>query len=153
MFTGFLTADKVAPTNWVSHGGSLILVSTICVALIFAVLFPGAGRRSQTLAVALLFYAVVTFVIPVWYFGLDLSLSAYRYSVVPVMMLASAIAVLVAPVGPGKERTIATVGRPVFVGFVVVSVLVGFSVTNLRSRGPNWSTSLSQTYRAKMSRS
>ncbi len=147
VFVMFLAAGRgISTTGWAGDG-TLIVASTICVAAILAVLLRGAARKAQLLALAFVVYAVIWFVAPVWYQGLGLS-EGFRYTVVPVMLLASAVAILVAPAGPERTRPIATFGRPVFVAFVVVSIAVGFSVTNIRSQGPDWSTSLTRTYEA-----
>jgi hypothetical protein len=96
---------------------------------------------------------VITFVAPLWYRNPDngifgLSGIPFRYSLVPVMMLASAVAVLIAPAGGSRNRTIARIGRPVFAVYMVALIVTGFSVTNARSSDPLWSASLTRTYRA-----
>jgi hypothetical protein len=58
-------------------------------------------------------------------------------------MLASAVAVLVAPSGAGRSQPIARLSASLFVAYVLVLILTGFSVTNFRSFGPSWPTSLS----------
>ena len=128
-----LTGDKGIPTSSYNQHGALILGSTICVGVILAVLLPGAGRKAQTLAAILVTYALVTFVVPVWYSGL--ADSSLRYSVIPVMMLVGAIALLIAPAGPEGSRTTAAVSRPLFVVYELALILTGFSVTNARSPG------------------
>jgi hypothetical protein len=140
VFAMFLTGDKGISVDWRHHNSLLIIGSALCVGLILALLLPGAGRRCQALAVVLVLYAVITFVVPAWYGGI--AQSKFRYSVIPVMMLASAVAVLVAPSGSSRDRTIVRLSGSLFVAYVLVVVLTGFSVTNLRSVGPSWSSSL-----------
>jgi hypothetical protein len=140
VFAMFLTGDKGISSDWRSHDDLLILSSTVCVCLILIVLFPGAGRKRQALAAVLIAYALISFVAPVWY-G-EIANSGFRYSVIPVMMLASAMAVLIAPAGTQRSRIVARVGRPLFVAYVLVLTITGFSVTNVRSAGPSWSESM-----------
>ena len=140
VFAMFLIGDKWISADWRNHDGVLIIGSTICVGVILAVLLPGAGRKSQALAAVLVAYAVITFVVPLWYSGIGRS--GLRYSVIPVMMLASAVAVLVAPSGSGRSLTRARVDATLFVIYALVLTITGFSVTNLRSQGLNWSNSV-----------
>ena len=83
-------------------------------------------------------YAVITFVLPAW----SRRDAAPRYSVIPELLLASAIAVLVADPTRGPTHWIARIGRPLFVIQVVIVTIVGFSVTNYRSESPRMVGSL-----------
>jgi hypothetical protein len=128
------------------HEILLILGSTFCVGIILGVLLPGTSLKSQMVAIVLIAYSVVSFAAPVWYrsnfafFGQYLAPS--RYSVIPVLLLASGVAVLVTATGSGRAQ----VGSALFVTSMLVLIFIGFSVTNLRSPGPNWSSSASRTY-------
>jgi hypothetical protein len=165
VFGTFLIGNRAVGTMVPEHQGLVIVGSTLCVAIIFVVLLPGAGRRSQLLAAVLVAYAVMMYVAPIWERGISASAAGardpwllifylnasqgLRYSVIPVMLLASAVAVLVAPQGPGRARRTAAIGRPIFVIYISVLTLVGFSVTNPRSAGPSWSASAGRTYRTR----
>ncbi len=106
VFAMFLIGDKGISWAWSDHQQLLIIASTIAVIVIFATLIPRADRASQTLAVVLGAYSVMTFVYPArqrgltnFFLGLtnDYQPKFLRFSVVPVMLLASAVAVLVSP--------------------------------------------------------
>jgi hypothetical protein len=151
VFAMFLVGNR-GEENPFSRGekGLLILIAVICFVMLVA-LFPGAGRRSQVMGVVLIAYAVVTFAGVAWYrhaAGIGIFASPSRYSVIPLMMLGSAVAVLVAPADRSRDRTTARLGRPIFAGYVLVLILSGFFISNTRSTAPTWSTSLSYTYQA-----
>jgi len=117
--------------------------------LVFTAALVGAQRRRQVLAVVFAAYAVISFVVPVWgrhlnerSLGFDMVYDQSRFSVIPVMMLASAFAVLVT----SPARPAARAARRIFVLQVVAVTLISFSVTNLRSTSPAWSTSVDATY-------
>jgi hypothetical protein len=61
-------------------------------------------------------------------------------------MLASAVAILIAPAGGERNRLIARVARPLFVAHVIALVWAGFSVESWRSAGPSWSSALKTAY-------
>jgi hypothetical protein len=68
-----------------------------------------------------------------------------RYSVVPVFLLASALAILVATGDPRRSR-IEHVCRLLFVTQVVLLTVIGLSITNGRSGGPSWATTVDEAY-------
>jgi hypothetical protein len=70
---------------------------------------------------------------------------ALRYSVIPVFLLASAIAVLVAT-GHRPNPAFERVASWLFVAQIVVITVIGFSVTNARSGGPTWSAAVAYVY-------
>jgi hypothetical protein len=112
--------------------------------LVLVVVGRGAARAAQGLAATFVFYALLLFAVAAWESGLGAS--GLRYSVLPVFLLASAIAVLVAYPGPERARRIAVVGRPLFVAYVVITIVIGFSVTNARSAAPTWQGALTSAY-------
>ncbi len=153
VFAMFLIGDKGIAATWIHIGQLLVIGSTIAICLILAVLWIGNERRRQILALVFVACSVISFVVPVrerqFYnvaFGQPYSSVGLRYSVIPVMLLASAIALLVAPPGRWATRKVARVGRPLFVLLVVVLIVTGFSVQNLRSQSPDWSASVSRAF-------
>ncbi|HEY5171434.1 MAG TPA: hypothetical protein VIK54_06875 [Acidimicrobiia bacterium] len=158
VFAMFLIGDKGTSWAWNDHQGLLIVASTVGVAAIFATLIPGAGRAARILAAVLGASSVMAFILPARQRGLTNLLlgltNAYhpeflRFSVVPVMLLASAVAVLVAPKARAASGRIASAARVAFVAQVAVLTLVGFSVTNYRSTMYSWTGSLTRTYDKK----
>jgi len=153
VFAMFLIGDKAITAVWQTHGRLLIGAATVAVLLVFAILFPRAGRKSQALAAAFVGGAILSFAIPVSGRGTTFAAVvldqqyvsiAMRYSVVPVFLLASAAALLVAPPGPGRDRAVARVARTLFVAHVAVLCWIDFSVVNLRGLSPKWSQALVQ---------
>jgi hypothetical protein len=60
-----------------------------------------------------------------------------RFSVVPVLLVASAFAITISSKRRASRPT-GTLLRALFVAHVAVLVVVGFSVSNPRSNGPGW---------------
>lgn len=119
----------------------LAITGTLLTVAILAVLLIGAGRTHQLLAVVFVAYAAIMFVAPAW----NRQTASYRYSVIPVMLLASAVALLVADPTRTRGQLIARVGRWLFVAQIVVVTVIGFSGTDYRSESPNWSGSVTYT--------
>jgi hypothetical protein len=150
VFAIFLVGNRGASAAWDAFRPLLLTGSTVLVAVLFAAALVGAQQRRQVLAVVLAAYGVISFVVPVWgrrvhegALGFGLVYDVSRFSVIPVMMLASAFAVLVT--SPGRRA--ARVAQWIFIVQVVAVTLTSFSVTNLRSTSPAWSASVEETYR------
>jgi hypothetical protein len=155
VFAVFLFGVKWTTSLIGAYPQLLIVGSVVLGVAIFAVLLPRAGRRTQALAAVFLAYAVITFVTAVWgrgttyvvlFGGTSPAAGHLRYSVVPTMMLASAVALLVAPYGAGRSRLVARVGRPLFVLHVAVLAWGGFTIGIPRSWSPDWPSSVDQYY-------
>jgi hypothetical protein len=122
-----------------------------------AVLMWRAPRASLTLALVFLVEAVVFFVVPVWGRGTQslglasqvLDAPATRFSVVPVFLLASAFALLVAADPTRPPRLVERVGRPLFVAQVVITIVLCFPVVNQRSRGGTWTRQVARAYQTQ----
>jgi hypothetical protein len=157
VFALALVGVKWTTWLWSLHPEYVSIGAAVAMSAIFAVLYPGAGRRAQVLAAAFLAYALVTFVVPVWargtsycvMFGGAVPNAHLRYSVIPTMMLSSAAAVLLAPCGPGRSRLVARLGRPLFVAHVLVLTLAGFSIRIPRSASTSWPAEVEKHYRAE----
>ena len=92
--------------------------------------------------------AVVLFAVPAWgrgTFGLGMvqggndALVSSRFSVVPVMLLASAFAILLSP-GVAHRRLATRIGRPIFAAQVAVLLVVCFSLATDRGTDPSWTS-------------
>jgi hypothetical protein len=136
------------PTAWAV--GAVVLVGAL-----LALAALGAGRRARLLGAMFAAYAFASFVGSIWRGGtlpfrfvtgeLDPALFM-RYSVPPTFLLASAFAVLVAPVDrPTPARPLVPqVGRWVFVLHIVLVGALAFTVDGLRGEGPAWRESLAE---------
>ncbi len=153
---GFFLVGPRAIAAWVHRSSApfdFLLVAVVVV--VFVALFRATTRRRwQLLAAALLAASVVTFALPIWSrgteslhpFGLEIFLvSAYRYSVVPVFMLVSATAVLLAP-RAGATGEVRRLALPIFLIQLVVVALISFSTPT--SALLDWRTSVADTYRS-----
>jgi hypothetical protein len=145
VFATFLIGAKGASAPWLTQHNALVVGSILLFVAILALLMMGADSKRQTLAFVLVAYAVITFVVPAW----SRRDTAPRYSVIPELLLASAIAILVADPTRGPTHWVARVGRPLFVIQVVIVTIVGFSVTNYRSESPRWSSALTLARKAQ----
>jgi hypothetical protein len=140
VFATFLIGNKGTTPSWLVRHQVLAVGSILLFSAIMAVLLVGAERRRQLLSAVFVAYAVICFVAPAW----NRQDAAPRYSVIPVMLLASAVAVLVAD--PARRRGwVGRIGRPLLVAQILVLTLIGFSVTTYRSESPQWSASVTLT--------
>ena len=145
VFVVFVTGGKGLSADG-RHANALLIVGcVILTTVILAFLIPGAGRKAQVLAGVFVAYALLIFVASAWESGIGAS--GLRYSVLPVFLLASGIAVLAAPPGSERTRRAAVIGRRLFVAYMAVVIVTGFAVTNVRSPGPTWDAALTSTYR------
>jgi hypothetical protein len=141
VFATFLIGTKGTSTPWLNRHQFLAIGSIVCFSLILLLLLVGAARKNQVLAVVFASYAVVCFVVPAW----SRQEAPSRYSVIPVMMLASAVAVLVADTSRRRNLWVTRIGRPLFVAQILLLTIIGFSVTTYRSENLQWSNSVTST--------
>jgi hypothetical protein len=145
VFATFFIGSKGTNWHWLTQHHLLALGSIVLFAVIFGLLLRGAERKRKLLAAVFAAYAVISFVAPVW----SRRDTAPRYSVIPVLLLASAVAVLIADPTRRGNQWIARVGRPLFVAQVLVVAAIGFSVTTYRSESPQWSNSVTLAGKTK----
>jgi hypothetical protein len=137
----FVFGTRGLVSLWADHADGLRAVATVAVLVIFAVLFVGAGRRAQLTAAVLIVTAVATFAVPLQVRGVlplktgrdVFSFTSMRFSVVPVFLLAYAAAVLVAPIDLGSTRRFTGAFRAAFVGLIIATTVVSFSITSVTS--------------------
>ncbi len=138
VFATLLIGTRSSSTQWFAQHTVLAVAATLVFFALFAVLFVGADRGHQILAVVLTVYALIMFVAPVW----NRRDAAPRYSVIPVLLLASALALLVADPTRAPSHWVTRVGRPLFVLQIAVVTILSFSVTTYRSESPTWPKAL-----------
>jgi len=155
VFAVFLLGTRWIPSLWRANWRATALVPTLVVVALFAVLFPGAGRRAQAVAGVLLGYALVAFLFVDLGRGTRLmglrELTPYsggseRYSVIPVFFMACAAAVLVDPRGEGGRRRVARIAAPLLIAQVALVTIISFPTRTIRSDGPDWRASMANTY-------
>jgi hypothetical protein len=165
VFALFLVGERGIRAVW-DQRATLAVAAPLVVLVGLAALLPGIGRRKQGVVVAFVVLALAAFVVPVWGRGTNqvalalplhsifgaaqaghYSPMATRYSVVPILLLAGAAAIVLGARRPDRP-SLSAVARVAFVTWVVAITLVGFTVTNPRSWGPQWSTSVQASYRA-----
>ena len=165
VFALFLVGERGIRAVW-SQRATLAVVAPLVVLVGLAALLPGIGRRKQGVVAAFMALAVASFVVPVWGRGTNqvalalplhsifgaaqaghYSPMATRYSVTPILLLAGAAAIVLGARRPARP-SLSAASRIAFVTWVVVVTLVGYPVTNPRSSGPRWSTSVVSSYRA-----
>ena len=131
---------------WRGNWQAVEIATTMIVLLALVVLLPGAGRRAQVLAVVMVGYSVVLFLVPLYGRGaLNIPLVqggpvfpfTMRFSVVPCFLLSSALAVLIA----SPERAARTWPRRV--GWLLIAqtsllITVSFASFSATSTEPNW---------------
>jgi hypothetical protein len=155
VFAMFLVGDK--GIEFASPQSRLLtIISTIVVIAIFVVLMRGATRSHQVLASVFLAYALITFAVPVWARGTSFVVPLFhtenaaaihlRFSVIPVLLLSSAAAVLLAPSARPTRSPLTRIGRILFVAHIAILTVIGFSVTNLRSSEVRWATAITNAY-------
>ena len=133
VFATFLVGNK-----GVGNSQLLAVGASLGVAVIVAVLMLYAQPRRRILAGVLVAYAVASFVAPVWNRGAFAS----RYCVIPVFLLASAVAVLVESPSPPGRQLFFRIAKVLLVTQIAVLTIVCFRVFNYRSEGPNWASSM-----------
>jgi hypothetical protein len=132
-------------------GTAAVVLPTIAVVALLVLLALGADRRVQVIAGTCVVTAVALFAGTAWergpgVYGLSQAgVSATpRYSVAPVMLVASAVALLVAcreqkSNPPSRiRRPLGNAGTWLFVAQTVLVVAAGFSVVTLRGLDPSW---------------
>lgn len=150
----FLLGERPLDQLWTGLGEPVVIVLFLVTIALFAVLFPGAGRRAQRMAGVLVGSSVIALVIPTWTRGTEVigfdvgvySLNMTRYTLLPILLLVSAVAVLVDPVGPTRTRRVAEVGRTVFLVQTAIVCIIGFVTPTVRSDGPSWTSETAEVY-------
>lgn len=150
----FLVGELPLDRLWTNIGEPVVVVFALVTVAIFVVLLRGSAPRERNAALLFLGLAVLCFVVPVVVRGIDqtgFGVGAYvqswtRYTVAPIVFLATAVAVLVDPPGPSGDRRVASTGRSVFVAQVAIVTLIGLPAWTVRSDGPRWSDEVARTY-------
>jgi hypothetical protein len=147
VFGVFLLGTRWEPELWRANWEAVVIAAPLLVIAMLMLLAQGAGRRAQVMAGTFTALAIIVFSVPalgrgtVSMFliegGFDAQINS-RFSVVPVMLLASAFAILVAPTGVPNSRLASRIGRPLFVALTSLLVVVSFFALTFRSADPSW---------------
>jgi hypothetical protein len=139
VFGEIAVGPRWASQLWLSNWRALEVGSVLVFFVIFALVFPGAGRRAQALASTFVAYGIATFVVPLWGRGAEIIPGkeggamwnlTMRFSVAPCFLLVSALAMLLA----SPERAARSLRVEVTKWVVVAQVLLLMAV-NFRTRG------------------
>ena len=136
---------------WNDHGRTPGLIAGVVLLGLFVLAFIGTERRAQVLGGTFFVLGLAEFAILIWGRGIlpftfghngVIDMAAHmRYSVASTLMLSSAFAVLLSPIGSvARDRLIARVGRIVLVAHIVLLTVVTFRVDTYRSTSPVWAT-------------
>jgi hypothetical protein len=150
----FLVGERPLDQLWTSIGEPVVVVFVLLVVALFAFLLRGAGRRNQVLALVLLGYSVVAFVVPAFGRGTDAigfdlgtySLNMTRYTVGPILLLVTALALLVDPALEPRPRPIPFDAGKVVLVWGVAVLAIGFFYPTVRGSGPAWSTESARVF-------
>ena len=155
VFGAFLLGTRWEAAWWGANWESLVVLGPLIVVALLVALSIGADRRAQIVAGMFGLLAIVFFAIPAWgrgtvYLGIGPSgiVQGYqdtwgesRFSVVPVMLLASAVAILIAPIGSSsveRRRVIQRIVLPAFVVWSLIIMAVSFPQTTIRGSDSSW---------------
>ena len=146
VFGIFLLGPQWEADLWRGDWKFVDLLAPLIVLAMLVLLARGAGRRAQVMAGVFTVQALVVYVVPVWGRGTNENVETLgiywdqRYSVIPVLLLASAFAILIAPTGVSVRRLATRIGCPSFAAQAVLLMVVCFSVATVRSVDPPWTT-------------
>lgn len=130
---------------WTGSGEVAVLVLVALATGVFVVLFRRAPAAARTRAGLALGTAVVLFVVPTVgrgtsVIGFDLgiyTLNMTRFTIVPIVLVLTAVALLVDPVEGGDDPWHGT-ARRAFLIWTGVVLLLGFRAATVRGLGPTW---------------
>ncbi len=141
------------------HRALIYLGAPLIVAVLYLVLLPGVPRRAQVLSATFMAGSVAGFLLPVWGRGsqvleptapfvvMPLTFGvALRYSVIPILCVASALALVLDPVGEVRHRAGRRLAVVVFAVQVSLLAVLGFSVRNYRSAQLQWPVAVDSAY-------
>lgn len=141
---------------WQAHWMAVVVAGPLLVLGVLALVWRGAERDAQVLSAVFLASAVVVFVVPTvgrgtYTLGLVAGQApingAYRFSVTPIVLVASCFALLLTRRRSAVSTRWGRVGVPVFVAQLALVTLLCFSWANFRSGGPDWTASVNRTWR------
>ena len=160
VFGEFLLGPKPLHPLWLHDWRAVVVLAPLVTLLIFVLAARGARRRSQLAGMAFFVYAVALFVVPTWgrgtwvllmHEGQPLSDSAIRFSVVPLFLLASALAILLDQRG-ARARPVARVAGFALIAQMSVLMLVNFQSVTIDSGQTNWHQEVSHVFVAECAR-
>ena len=158
VFGVFLIGSRWEADWWRASWPSLVILAPLVTFALLIILSIGAGRRAQVMAWVFTVMAVILFAVPAWgrdtfYLGLvpggSDSWTESRFSVAPVMLLASAFAILIARTGATERRTAQKLGPPAFAAWTAVLLVACFSLSTYRGTDPSWTGRVDQALASK----
>jgi hypothetical protein len=147
VFGVFLFGTNWEADLWHASWVVLVIIGPVLVVTFFGLLMPGAGRRAQVMSGAFVLLAMAAFSTSVWGRGLpSLLLTAghpdsegyIRFSTPAIMFMASAFAIVMAPVGAAAFEAKRRIAVVAFVVQITVLAVVCFSVVNARGYDTPW---------------
>ena len=138
-----LVGDHEIGRLWESFGDHVAPAFAVTAVLVGLALVIGSGVRSRRFAAVAGACSLAFLVVPIWLrgtlpnrvAGAAFNPNGTRYAVVPVLLVIAAAAV------PADDRSRRAAGALVAAQVAAV-IALGFSVSNGRSAGPSWSSSL-----------
>jgi hypothetical protein len=158
VFGTFLVGTRWETAWWSANWRSLVVLAPLVTVVLLVGLGLGAGRRSQVMAGVFTVLAVVFFAVPAWGRGTSVLELAEghgdgwiesRFSVVPVLLLASAFALVLAPADAPAGRQTRRIGRAVFAGWAAVLIAACFSQSTYRGTDPTWTSRVDHVLASK----
>jgi hypothetical protein len=154
VFGTFLLGTRWESAWWSANSLSLVILGPLVVIGLLLVLAVRADWRARVMATSFSILAVIMFAVPAWERGTPYLLlgpssvapattdywNESRFSVVPVLLMASALAILLASNPPSVRRF----GIPIFAVWTLLLVAVCFSQSGVRGQEPSWTSRVSR---------
>lgn len=148
-----LVGERPLAPAWSTFGEVAALVLAAATITVLVVLFVRADVPSRWIAGVMVVYAVVGFFVPAAFRGSDAiglgpdvySVNMTRFTILPIVMLVSAAAVLADPANARadlRSSPRAEVAARVLAAQTLAVVVISFSYATVRSDGPTWSGEL-----------
>ena len=150
VFGAFFLGTRWESAWWRADWLSLVVLGPLAFLVLLLALGTRADRRAQAMATVFTLLAVIVFAVPAWERGtlyLKIGPSSLapkgwdywgesRFSIVPVLLLASAVAILLSSNPPLVRRF----GIPTFAIWTLVLMVACFSQNGLRGQDPSWAS-------------
>lgn len=151
----FLVGERPLDQIWTAIGEPAAVLAAVVVVVLFAVLLSKAARRERLMVLVLLAYAVILTVVPVLGRGTaasqlgvgSYSLNMTRYTLAPILLLVSSVAILVDPAdGADRRPPLNPTWRQVFLVWTWMVIAVSFLTWTVRGDGPSWREQSARVY-------
>jgi hypothetical protein len=155
VFGELAVGPRWASQLWLDNWRTLEVSAVLVFVVVFALAFPGAGRRAQVLASTFAAYGIATFLVPLWGRGVGMIPGSeggpmlrltMRFSVAPCFLLASALALLFASPERAVRSLRVEVTKWVVVAQIVLLMAVNFRAPAFVSRQGVWHEQVADAY-------